>query len=115
VIGVLLTTNDWIDDLWIMRSQRGHGLGAELLSMGETEIARRGLQIARLRVVKSNLRATSFYLDHGWQIEKELQHEHLPVTMLQLEKTLAYDFWCAVRRHGFSAGANPARQGRSSR
>src|SRR5260370_41764640 len=25
-------------------------------------------------------------------------------------KALAYDFWCAVRRHGFSAGANPARQ-----
>jgi hypothetical protein len=29
--------------------------------------------------------------------------------------SLAYDFWCAVRRHGFSAGANPARQDRSSR
>jgi GNAT superfamily N-acetyltransferase len=92
VIGVLLTTSDWIDDLWIVRSQRGHGLGAKLLSVGETEIAKRGLQIARLRVVKANLRATSFYLDHGWRIEREFQHEHLPVTMLQLEKTLAYDF-----------------------
>jgi len=27
VIGVLLTTNDWIDDLWIRRSQRGRGPG----------------------------------------------------------------------------------------
>ena len=92
VIGVLLTTSDRIDDLWVMRSQRAHGLGAELLSVGETEIAKRGFPIARLRVVKANLKATSFYLDHGWQIEKELQHEHLPVTMLQLKKALAYDF-----------------------
>jgi GNAT superfamily N-acetyltransferase len=92
VIGVLLTTSDRIDDLWIMRFQRGHGLGAELLSVGETEIAKRGLPIARLRVVKGNSRATSFYLHHGWQMEKEFQHEHLPVTMLQLEKALAYDF-----------------------
>ena len=28
----------------------------------------------------------------------------------QPPKALAYDFWCAVQRHGFSAGANPARQ-----
>ena len=26
------------------------------------------------------------------------------------QRSLAYDFWCAVRRHGFSVGANPARQ-----
>jgi hypothetical protein len=27
-VGVLLTTDEWIDDLWIVSAQRGHGLGA---------------------------------------------------------------------------------------
>jgi ribosomal protein S18 acetylase RimI-like enzyme len=87
-VGVLLTTDEWIDDLWISSAQRRHGLGAQLLSLGETEIAGRSLEVARLRVVKANVRAVSFYLDHGWKIEREFPHEHLPVTMLQLEKRL---------------------------
>jgi ribosomal protein S18 acetylase RimI-like enzyme len=87
-VGVLLTTDEWIDDLWIVSAQRGHGIGARLLSLGEAEIAGRKLDVARLRVVKVNVRAISFYLDHGWQIEREFQHEHLPVTMLQLRKRL---------------------------
>jgi ribosomal protein S18 acetylase RimI-like enzyme len=87
-VGVLLTTDEWIDDLWIVGPQRGRGLGARLLSLGEAEIAGRSQSLARLRVVKANVRAISFYLDHGWQIEREFRHEHLPVTMLQLLKSL---------------------------
>jgi GNAT superfamily N-acetyltransferase len=87
-VGVLLTTDGWIDDLWIVSAQRGHGLGAQLLSLGEAEIAGRSLEVARLRVVKANVRAISFYLDHGWQAERDFQHEHLPVMMLQLRKRL---------------------------
>lgn len=87
-VGVLLTTDEWIDDLWIVGPQRGRGLGARLLSLGEAEIAGRSQALARLRVVKANVRAISFYLDHGWQIESEFQQEHLPVTMLQLLKSL---------------------------
>jgi ribosomal protein S18 acetylase RimI-like enzyme len=88
-VGVLLTTHEWIDDLWIVRAQRGQGLGARLLSLGEAEIAGRRLDVARLRVFKVNVKAVSFYLDHGWKIENEFQHEHLPVTVLQLKKTLS--------------------------
>jgi ribosomal protein S18 acetylase RimI-like enzyme len=69
-------------------AQRGHGIGARLLSLAEAEIAGRKLDVARLRVVKANVRAISFYLDHGWQIEREFQHEHLLVTMLLLRKRL---------------------------
>jgi GNAT superfamily N-acetyltransferase len=87
-IGVLLTTDEWIDDLWIVSAERGHGLGAQLLSLGEAEIAGRSLEVARLRVVKANVRAISFYLNRGWQIEREFQHEHLPATMLQMRKRL---------------------------
>jgi ribosomal protein S18 acetylase RimI-like enzyme len=87
-VGVLLTTDECIDDLWIASAQRGHGLGAQLLSLGETEIAGRSYEVARLRVLKANVRAISFYFDHGWKIEREFQHEHLPVTMLQMEKRL---------------------------
>jgi GNAT superfamily N-acetyltransferase len=87
-IGVLLTTDEWIDDLWIVSAERGHGLGAQLLSLGEAEIAGRSLEVGRLRVVKANVRAISFYLNRGWQIEREFQHEHVPVTMLQMRKRL---------------------------
>ena len=87
-VGVLLTTDEWIDDLWIVSAQRGHGLGSQLLSLGEAEIARRSLEVARLRVIKANVRALPFYLDHGWQVEREFQHEHLPVKTLQLRKNV---------------------------
>jgi ribosomal protein S18 acetylase RimI-like enzyme len=88
VIGVLLTSNEWVDDLWVARPARSRGLGAELLSIGEAEIAERGFETACLRLIKTNLRAISFYINHGWKIEREFQHEHLPVTMLRLEKNL---------------------------
>jgi GNAT superfamily N-acetyltransferase len=87
-VGVLLTTDEWIDDLWIVSAQRGHGLGGRLLSWGEAEIAGRRLSVARLRVVRVNVRAISFYLNHGWEFEAEFPHEHLPVTTLQLRKRL---------------------------
>jgi hypothetical protein len=56
-VGVLLTTDEWIDDLWIVNAQRGHGLGARLLFLGEAEIAGRRLGVARLRVIKVNVRS----------------------------------------------------------
>src|SRR5256885_12866807 len=44
-------------------------------SQGESEIAARGHQTCRLRVVKSNTVAVEFYFHQGWCIAREFPHE----------------------------------------
>ncbi len=88
IVGVLLTSGDWVDDLWILRGYRGDGLGAMLLAVGESEIRKRHYEVGHLRVVKANDRAIAFYLHHGWKAHREFRHETLPVEMLELTKQI---------------------------
>jgi ribosomal protein S18 acetylase RimI-like enzyme len=87
LVGMVLTSAEWISDLWILREHRGSGLGQRLLAQAEAEIAARGHKMFRLRVVKSNTRAVGFYLSHGWRVEREFPNERLPVTMLEMAKS----------------------------
>jgi ribosomal protein S18 acetylase RimI-like enzyme len=85
---MVLTSEQWIGDLWVLSEHRNHGVGQGLLSQGETEIAGRGHGTARLRVVKSNVRAVSFYNRLGWRVAREFPHETLPIGMLEMSKPL---------------------------
>ena len=84
---MVLTHEEWINDLWVLREARGRGVGRELLAKGEFEISRRGYQTSRLRVVKSNEMAVNFYRRNGWRVVREAAHEKLPVTMIEMAKT----------------------------
>jgi GNAT superfamily N-acetyltransferase len=75
--------------LWIEPVHRGQGIGSALLQRAESEIAERGFGAARLRVVASNAAAISFCQQFGWQVERELPHETLPVVMLEMRKSLS--------------------------
>jgi ribosomal protein S18 acetylase RimI-like enzyme len=88
MVGMVLTNEEWVSDLWVAREHRNAGLGRQLLSRGEREIAARGHFTARLRVVKSNVRAVSFYDRLGWRVVREFPHETLPVGMLEMSKAL---------------------------
>lgn len=87
IVGMILTSDEWVSDLWVLREYRGHGIGKRLLAQGETEIAGRGRGTFRLRVVKLNTRAVNFYLRQGWRVEREFPNERLPVTMLEMTKS----------------------------
>jgi ribosomal protein S18 acetylase RimI-like enzyme len=86
MIGMVLTHEEWISDLWVLREHRSHGVGQQLLLQAEAEIAGRGHQTFRLRVVKSNVWAVSFYDRLGWRVEREFPHETLPVDMIEMAK-----------------------------
>jgi hypothetical protein len=70
-----MTHQEWVSDLWVLRESRRHGVGRKLLARGESEIAARGHETCRLRVVKSNTVAVQFYLGQGWQVAREFAHE----------------------------------------
>lgn len=88
IIGVVLTSGEWLDDLWVLRDARGCGVGQRLLAQGEAEIAARGHETLRLRVVQSNAAAIEFYRRHGWRIARAFPHERFPTTMLEMFKPI---------------------------
>jgi ribosomal protein S18 acetylase RimI-like enzyme len=88
IVGMVLTHEEWVSDLWVLREHRNRGVGRQLLFHGEAEIAGRGHATSRLRVVKSNVRAVRFYNRLGWSVAREFPHETLPIDMLEMSKVL---------------------------
>jgi ribosomal protein S18 acetylase RimI-like enzyme len=88
IVGVIITNQEWVSDLWVFREHRRQGVGSRLLAQGEAEIAARGHQTCRLRVVRSNAVALHFYLSRGWQIAREFAHEKYHHPMLEMAKSL---------------------------
>jgi ribosomal protein S18 acetylase RimI-like enzyme len=91
IIGVVRTSREWLDDLWVLRESRGHGVGQRLLAQGEAEIVARGYETLHLRVVQSNAAAIKFYRRHGWRIARVFPHEKFPITMLEMFKLIRQD------------------------
>jgi ribosomal protein S18 acetylase RimI-like enzyme len=87
IVGVVLTRQEWISDLWVLRESRRHGVGRRLLAQGESEIASRGHNMFRLRVVKSNKVAVQFYLGQGWRVGREFPHEKFHHEMFEMVKS----------------------------
>ncbi len=57
IVGVTMTRDEWVSDLWVRCDSRRIGIGRELLAHAEREIRSRGHGPLRLRVVKLNTRA----------------------------------------------------------
>jgi ribosomal protein S18 acetylase RimI-like enzyme len=86
ILGVIITHQEWVDDLCVLQEYRRQGVGRRLLAQGESEIAVRGCQTRRLRVIKSNLVAVEFYSRQGWRIAREFAHEKYHHPMLEMAK-----------------------------
>ncbi len=87
-LGVLLTQDDWLDDLWIVEHARRSGLGKELMKLAEKEIAGRGFQTGKLRVVSTNQNAINFYKALGWLEIGLVAHDLFPIQMNEMCKAL---------------------------
>src|SRR5579863_9001320 len=74
IVGVTMTHEEWLSDLWVRNDCRRLGVGATLLRQAELELANRGINTFHLRVVKSNSRAVQFYETHGWNVHREFPH-----------------------------------------
>lgn len=87
IVGVTMTRDDWVSDLWVRCDRRKTGFGGKLLAHAEREIQGRGYRILRLRVVKSNARAVEFYQARDWRIHREFLHEKFGHVMFELTKS----------------------------
>jgi ribosomal protein S18 acetylase RimI-like enzyme len=87
IVGVTMTQDEWVSDLWVRSDSRRLGIGAELLGRAELEIRGRGYETLRLRVVQSNTRAVHFYQSHGWSVHREFAHEKFGHPMLEMTKS----------------------------
>jgi ribosomal protein S18 acetylase RimI-like enzyme len=87
-VGVVLTNQEWVSDLWVCCEHRRQGTGSKLLTQAEAEIATRGHRSCRLRVVQSNAAAVQFYLSQGWHIAREFAHEKYQHAMLEMAKSV---------------------------
>lgn len=88
IVGVTMTRDEWVSDLWVRSDSRRRGIGAKLLAQAELEIRSRGHKRFRLRVVKSNIRAVRFYESHGWEVNRGFPHEKYGHAMLEMTKSL---------------------------
>jgi ribosomal protein S18 acetylase RimI-like enzyme len=87
IVGVTMTRDEWVSDLWIRSDSRRLGIGSKLLERAELEIRDRGYETLHLRVVKSNTRAVQFYKGHGWSVHREFPHERFGHPMLEMTKS----------------------------
>jgi len=87
MVGVTMTRDEWVSDLWVRSDSRRLGIGAKLLGRAELEIRGRGYETLRLRVVKSNTRAVQFYKGQGWCVQREFPHEKFGHAMLEMTKS----------------------------
>jgi len=88
LIGWMLTSDCWLEDLWVPRSSWGQGVGSALLVHAEREIAARGIAMAHLSVIASNARAIAFYERRGWRKLRETPHELVSFPRLEMTKTV---------------------------
>lgn len=88
IVGVTMTRDEWVSDLWVRDDSRRLGIGSTLLAHAELEIRSRGHETFRLRVVKSNIVAVRFYESHGWKVHREFPHEKFGHAMFEMAKTL---------------------------
>lgn len=65
VVGLVVTADDEIEQLYVAPDHRSTGIATALLHHGETEIANEH-RSAFLAVVDGNTRARRFYERHGW-------------------------------------------------
>jgi ribosomal protein S18 acetylase RimI-like enzyme len=87
IVGVTMTQDEWVSDLWVRRDSRRSGIGTKLLAHAEREIRTRGHATLRLRVVKSNTRAVQFYQSQGWKVQREFPHEKFGHAMFEMIKS----------------------------
>jgi GNAT superfamily N-acetyltransferase len=66
VVGLVVTADDEIEQLYVAPGHRGTGIAAALLRLGETAIANEHHR-AFLAVVDGNTRARHFYERQGWR------------------------------------------------
>jgi GNAT superfamily N-acetyltransferase len=88
-VGVVVSDDDWVEDLWVAREYRDQGIGAMLLTAAERQIAMRNYTEAQLRVVAENLDARRFYAAHGWAETVSYPHERWGFAMVEMVKALA--------------------------
>lgn len=87
IVGVTMTREEWVSDLWVRGDSRRIGVGGQLLAQAEREITGRGHVTLRLRVVKSNTRAVEFYQNRGWKVQREFPHEKFGHAMFEMNKS----------------------------
>jgi GNAT superfamily N-acetyltransferase len=88
LLGWMLTSDCWLEDLWVPRRSWGQGVGSALLAHAEQEIAARDIATAHLSVIASNARAIAFYERRGWQRLRETPHELVSFPRLEMTKTV---------------------------
>lgn len=86
IVGVVLATEGRIDDLWLLKSHRGHRIGSQLLALAESQILRAGYTVGKLRVVSENKSAHRFYKARGWKDKRVYHHELFKFEMIDMEK-----------------------------
>ncbi|HKV78324.1 MAG TPA: GNAT family N-acetyltransferase [Candidatus Sulfotelmatobacter sp.] len=87
IVGVTMTIEEWVSDLWVRKDARRIGIGGRLLAEAEREIRSRGHNTFRLRVVKSNTRAVHVYETQGWRVRREFPHEKFGHAMFEMTKS----------------------------
>ena len=88
IIGVVLTSDDTIDDLWVSADHRRRGVGGVLLASAESEIQQRRYRLARLRVIADNMTARRFYAAYRWSEAETYPHERWGFSMINMTKDL---------------------------
>jgi ribosomal protein S18 acetylase RimI-like enzyme len=86
IVGVGITDQASINDLWLLPGCRRRGIGSSLLAALEAQIFQNGYFNANLRVVAENKAARRFYSSCGWHELQTYDHEKWGFPMVDFLK-----------------------------
>jgi ribosomal protein S18 acetylase RimI-like enzyme len=92
--GFCMVKDDELDQLFVAAEARGSGAAAALIADGESRLAERGVELARLECAIGNERAARFYEKCGWRRAGaitsmvETSEGTLPLEVWRYEKVL---------------------------
>ena len=88
ILGVTMTRDEWVSDLWVRRDSRRTGIGGSYWHMPNVKYAAGDMNMTHFVFEwSSRTFGPSSSIKYGWRVQREFPHEKFGHTMFEMTKS----------------------------